>query len=63
MTRGDFYQRRYGGGLRTARKPTKCEQYGCYKRIMPGEQYFDTQETTTWPATKKLCVACSEVEI
>ena len=63
MTRQDFYSHRNGGGLRTARKITKCMQFGCYKPIVPGEQYFDTQEATAWPATKKICVACSEVEV
>lgn len=63
MTRADFYARRNGGGLRTARKECKCVQFGCFKRIQPGEQYFDTQATTTWPATKKICVPCSEVKI
>lgn len=62
-TRATFYARRYGGGLRTARKQRKCEQWGCFKRIEPGECYFDTMETTTWPKTKCICTTCSEVKV
>lgn len=63
MTRATFYARKNGGGLRTARKPFTCAQFGCLKKIEPGEQYFDTQETTAWPATKRICTCCSEVTI
>lgn len=62
-TRATFYARRNGGGLRTACKQRKCEQFGCFKRIEPGERYFDTRETTTWPQTKCLCEECSEVKV
>lgn len=63
VTRAVFYQRLHGGGLRTARRAFVCGQFGCLKKVQPGEQYFDTMETTTWPATKKICTACSEVEL
>lgn len=62
-TRAVFYQRRYGGGLRTARRPFTCQQFGCFQKIEPGVTYFDTGETTTYPATKRICVACSEAVI
>lgn len=63
QTRAMFYSRRYGGGLRTARKQFTCQQLGCFKKVEPGEDYFDTMEPTTWPATKKICCSCSEETI
>lgn len=62
-TRATFYQRRNGGGVRTARKPFTCAQALCLKKVQPGEVYFDTMETTIWPATKRICVTCSEVKV
>lgn len=62
-TRAAFYQRKNGGGTRTARKAFTCMQFGCFKPLVPGEVYFDTMETTTWPATKRICVTCSEHKI
>lgn len=55
-----FYARKNGGGYRTARTMFKCEQFGCYAPIQPGEVYLDTQEVTTWPMAKKLCEQCAE---
>ena len=63
QTRATFYARKNGGGLRTARKEFKCGQFGCFRVVHPGEKYFDTVETTIWPATKRICVCCSEVAI
>ena len=63
QTRATFYSRRYGGGLRTARKPFTCQQFGCLKKIEPGESYFDTMEPATWPTTKRICCACSEEHV
>lgn len=63
QTRATFWGRKNGGGYRTARTPKKCEQFGCFARIMPGEQYFDTQEVTTWPQTKCICARCAEEEV
>lgn len=62
-TRATFYARRYGGGLRTARRPFTCQQFGCFNKVEPGVTYFDTCETTVYPATKRICVTCSEVKI
>lgn len=59
-TRAMFYARKNGGGYRTARVTCKCEQFGCYAPIQPGEVYFDTRETTQWPMAKKLCEQCAE---
>lgn len=59
-TRATFYARRYGGGYRTSRSSFKCEQSLCLNRITPGMRYFDTQEVTTWPATKRICECCAE---
>lgn len=61
VTRAVFYQRLHGGGLRTARKAFTCMQFGCLATVQPGEQFFDTNEVTTWPAKKRICVPCSEV--
>lgn len=63
ITRGVFYQRKNGGGLRTARRAFTCEQFACLKIIQPGEQYFDTREVTTWPSFKRICCTCSEVMV
>ncbi len=63
MTRGQFYARLHGGGLRTARKAFVCSQFGCFKKVEPGEQYFDCQEVTVWPATKRICACCAEEKI
>ncbi len=63
MTRGEFYARRYGGGLRTARKERKCEQFGCFKRIAAGEQYFDTMLVWKYPLTTKICTHCANKTI
>ncbi len=63
MTRTEFYARKNGGGYRTARKECKCQQFGCFNKILPGERYLDTQETTTWPATKRICATCAEVTV
>jgi hypothetical protein len=62
-TRADFYARKNGGGLRTARKEFTCQQFGCFKKVVPGEAYFDTQEVTAFPKTKRICCACSEKAI
>lgn len=62
-TRADFYARKNGGGLRTARKERKCEQFGCYRPIPPGTVYFDTQEVTTWPKKKAICEQCSQQKV
>lgn len=62
-TRATFYQRKNGGGYRTARKERPCEQSLCLTRIQPGEQYFDTMEPTTWPRTKALCECCAEAAV
>lgn len=59
-TRASFYAQKNGGGYRTARATRKCEQFGCYKRIEPGEAYFDTREVTTFPKTKCICEGCAE---
>lgn len=59
-TRAEFYARKNGGGLRTARKPFTCMQSLCLKKIEPGEVYFDTREVTAWPKFKRICVHCSE---
>lgn len=63
QTRADFYARKNGGGYRTARLEHNCQQFGCFGLIREGERYFDTKETTTWPATKKLCPACAETAV
>jgi len=60
QTRANFYARKNGGGYRIARKACKCQQFGCYDPISPGERYFDTQEVTEWPKTKKICAHCAE---
>lgn len=60
QTRATFYARKNGGGLRTARKALICQQFGCLRRIEPGEFYFDTMEVTKWPATKRICACCAE---
>lgn len=62
-TRATFYQRKNGGGTRTARTSFTCAQFGCFKKILPGEVFFDTQEVTTWPAKKRICLACSEAKL
>lgn len=61
QTRATFYQRKYGGGIRTARRTFTCAQFGCFKEIQPGEDYFDTGQVTTWPVMKRICASCSEV--
>jgi hypothetical protein len=63
ITRATFYARRFGGGYRTARAQRSCEQFGCYKPIVPGELYFDTREPTRWPKTKCICAGCAETEV
>ena len=62
-TRASFYARKNGAGYRTARVTCKCEQFGCYKPIQPGEVYFDTRETTQWPLTKRICEQCAEAPL
>jgi hypothetical protein len=62
-TRAYFYERRCGGGWRTARKDFTCAQFGCLKRIIAGETYFDTQEPVTWPITKRICAHCANQEL
>lgn len=67
MTRAEFYARKNGGGFRTARKAFTCMQADkssfCLRPVVPGDQYFDTRETTTWPQTKKICVDCAGKEV
>ena len=63
MNRGQFYARKNGGGLRTARKEFTCMQSMCLKKVQPGEGYFDTQEPVAWPKVKRICAPCSEVEV
>lgn len=63
QTRAGFYQRKNGGGYRTARKEFTCEQSLCLNKITPGMQYFDTMETTEWPKTKRICACCAEESI
>jgi hypothetical protein len=62
-TRAAFYERRFGGGYRTARTRKTCMQFGCFKPILPGEKFFDTQEPTTFPATKCICEGCAETSV
>lgn len=62
-TRAAFYQRKNGGGYRTARKGFTCMQSLCLKKIEPGEQYFDTQEPVVWPRVKRICAACAETTV
>jgi hypothetical protein len=62
-TRAQFYERKYGGGYRTARKVVVCEQSLCLHKTQPGEQYFDTQQVTTWPNKKRICKTCAEQEV
>jgi hypothetical protein len=62
-TRATFYARKNGGGYRKARKEFGCQQFGCFKRIVVGEKYFDTLEVTTWPKTKRICACCAEKTI
>jgi hypothetical protein len=60
MTRASWWARKNGGGYRTARTEKKCQQFGCYRPIAPGEQYFDTNEPTIWPNKKHICAMCAE---
>lgn len=62
-TIGHFYARRYGGGLRKARKPFVCQGSLCLHRVQAGEHYFDTMEPTQWPKTKRICEPCSRKEM
>lgn len=59
-TRAKFYARKYGGGYRTARSEFRCEVTLCLNRITPGVQYFDTQQVTVFPKTKRICACCAE---
>lgn len=63
ITRATFYQRKNGGGYRTARKAFTCGQFGCFQQITPGVRYFDTLEVTTWPKTKRICACCAETVV
>lgn len=63
ITRATFYQRKNGGGYRTARKEFGCMQFGCFKRVVPGMRYFDTQEPVHWPAMKRICEGCAEAAV
>ncbi len=60
QTRAQFYARKNGGGMRTARKQFLCQTFGCMRVVQPGEDYLDTMEVTTWPATKRICACCAE---
>jgi hypothetical protein len=62
-TRAFFYERRFGGGYRTARAPKTCEQSLCLRKIQPGEKFFDTNEVTTWPRKKVICAICAEEHV
>ncbi len=63
QTRAQFWARKNGGGYRTARKAFVCQQFTCLAKVDAGVEYFDTNETTIWPATKRICAACAEEHV
>jgi len=59
MTRGEWYARHHGGGWRTARKEFTCGKSLCLRRIETKSKYFDTNQTTPWPKTLRICAECA----